>query len=209
MHVRCKSVFQMFQLFHLDVAYVVVAIHTYVASICSKCSYISDLCCKCFIWMLHIAMVIHVLQTYVSIVSPGFILCSRCYFPHSLTRGHIRTARTSVMRASSNSQTCTQQAVSAQMVEHSLIKVHAHMQSVRAGQHPTDVEPDALHHQTLVPMVEHAARVNMCMGVVLPPSLSLSLACKLDEPHTHAFRSGATATHVDPAAVGVRSEARR
>jgi hypothetical protein len=58
------------------------------------------------------------------------------------------------------------------MVEHSLIKVHAHMQSVRAGQHPTDVEPDALHHQTLVHTVEHAARVNTRMGVVLPPSLS-------------------------------------
>jgi hypothetical protein len=58
------------------------------------------------------------------------------------------------------------------MAEHFIIKVHAYMQSVKADQHPTDTEPNALHHQTLVPTVEHPARLNTSMGVVLPPSLS-------------------------------------
>ena len=91
------------------------------------------------------------------------VCCSRCCSPRALTREHARAARThlalptSVMHVSTSSRTCTQRVVSAQMVEHSLVKVHARMPSARAGQHPMDTEPGSLHQQAWSPTVEHAA----------------------------------------------------
>jgi hypothetical protein len=81
------------------------------------------------------------LQSYVSIVSHGFNILQQVLLPmHSDSRAHTRcTARThptlsiSVMRISSNSWTCTQRAITAQMVESSLVKVHAYLQGARAS----------------------------------------------------------------------------
>jgi hypothetical protein len=59
----------MLQVFHVDVAYVAMAIHVCCKCICYKCfscfkhmlqvfyldvAYVSHICCKCFIWMLYI-----------------------------------------------------------------------------------------------------------------------------------------------------------
>ena len=137
----------MLHLFHLDVAYVVVAIH-----VCCKCMFqifhlFSYVCCKCFIWMLlYVAVVIHICcKRMFQLFHLVSVCCSRCCSPCALTRGHAPiqcclslscgpTLPISIMRASSNSRTSTQWAVSAEMAEHSLVKVHAHMQSARASQ---------------------------------------------------------------------------
>ena len=51
---KCFSCFKrMLQVFYLDAAYVEWP-YTYVASVCFKYfSYFKCICCKCFIWMLH------------------------------------------------------------------------------------------------------------------------------------------------------------
>jgi hypothetical protein len=55
-------------MFHLDVAKVDLVLHmlqrlyTYVASVCFNVSAVSNVCCKCFIWMVHM---LHWLYTYV------------------------------------------------------------------------------------------------------------------------------------------------
>jgi hypothetical protein len=123
---------------------------------------ISYRCCKCFSWMmLYVVVVIHICcKRMFSLFHPISVCCSKCCSPRALARGLAHTARThqalsiSVM---SNSRTCTQRAVSAQMAEHSLVKVHARMLSARVGQHPTDAESGPLYHQPWSPTVEHAA----------------------------------------------------
>jgi hypothetical protein len=73
------------------------------------------------------------LQTYVSIISPCFSMLQQVLLSTRSNSRATRSARThralpiSIMRANSNSRTCTQRTVSIQMVEHSLIKVHARM----------------------------------------------------------------------------------
>jgi hypothetical protein len=77
---------------------------------------ISHVRCKCFIWiLLYIAMVIYICcKRLFQLFHLILVCCSRCCSPHALTHGHARAARThlalpiSVMRANSNSQTCTQ-----------------------------------------------------------------------------------------------------
>jgi hypothetical protein len=94
----------------------------YVANV----SPISNVCCKCFIWILHM------LQTYDSIVSHGFTMLQHVLLPTRSDSWHAHAARAhpapliSVIRASSNSRICAQRAVNAQMTEHCLVKVHAH-----------------------------------------------------------------------------------
>jgi hypothetical protein len=114
--------------------------------------------------LLYVAVFIHLCcKRMFPLFHPVSICCSRCCSPRALTRGHAHAARTHpalsifVMWVRSNSRTCTQRAVSAQMAEHSLVKVHARMLSARAGQHPTDAEPGPLYHQPWSPMLEHAA----------------------------------------------------
>jgi hypothetical protein len=151
-------------------------LYTYIASVCSKCftyfrrmlqvfylnvTVVIHTCCKCMFQLFHLVLV----------------RCSRCCSPRALTRGHACAARThrvlpiSIMQASSNSRTCTQQAVSVQMTEHSLVKVHARMQSAKAGQYLTEQRPGDPAPPGWSPMVDHAAGVNTGV-VVLPPSLS-------------------------------------
>jgi len=137
-HVWCKFMFQMFNLFQ-----------TYVASALSECC----ICCSCYT---------HMLQAYVSICFTLFQYVAASAASHTLwlVGTHALTQLTlpiSVMRASSNSWTCTQRAVSAQTVEHSLVKVHVRMQSARVGQNPTDAELGALHHQAWPTTVQHVA----------------------------------------------------
>jgi hypothetical protein len=111
----CKYIFQMFYLFQ-----------TYVASVLSRCC----ICCSGYT---------HMLQAYVSIISHDFGMLQQVLLPRTLTRGHARVTRThpalfiSVIKVNSNSRTCTQLAVSSQMVEHSRVKAHGRMQSARAG----------------------------------------------------------------------------
>jgi hypothetical protein len=63
----------MLQVFYLDVAYVA-QLYTYVASVSSNVLVVSNVCCKCFIWMLHI------LQTYVINVSSVLDVCyNKCF----------------------------------------------------------------------------------------------------------------------------------
>jgi hypothetical protein len=124
---KCFTYFKyMLQVFYLDVAYVVVVIH---------------ICCKRVFQLFHLVS----------------ICCSRCCSPCTMTHRHARVASTHpvlpifVMRVSSNNRTCTQRAISAQIVEHPLVKVHACMQSAKVGQHPTDAELGAPAPSSLVP----------------------------------------------------------
>jgi hypothetical protein len=140
------------------------------------------------------------------------VCCSRCCSPRALTCEHARAARThpalpiSIMQASSNSRTCTQRTVSAQMAEHFLVKVHACMQSVRAGQHPTDAEPDALYHQGWSPTVKHAAGVDRDLHVLCSHPLSHMQFVGL----THMLRCvGAAAVRADSGGVGASMVGRR
>jgi hypothetical protein len=137
------------------------------------------------------------------------------------------------MWASSNTRTCTQWAVIAQMAKHSLVKVHARM-SVGAGQHPTHAEPGALHHQAWSLTTEHATgstRVHRLCSHPLSLSDAAGRASHTCSPmqaqqqlaqgakHTgrHSYsivaHSGcrkpvdATAAHVDLAAAGAEREA--
>jgi hypothetical protein len=174
-HVCCKCVFQIFQLFHLDVAYIAVAIHHVVFQM----FHLFQIYRRCFIWMLlYVAVVIHICCKCMFQLFHLILVCwSRCCSSHALTRGHARAAYThpalhiSVMRTSSNSRTCMQWTVSAQMAEHSLVTVHARMQSVRAGQHPTDAEPDAPAPSVLVPHGGACSWGQHGTCAVLPPSL--------------------------------------
>jgi energy-converting hydrogenase Eha subunit C len=102
-HICCKCVLQIFQLFHvdvacfhLDVAYVAVAIH-----VCCKSmfqifhllyTYVASLCFKyftCFKRMLqvfyldvaYVAVIIHIVATYVLIVSPCFSMLQQVLLP--------------------------------------------------------------------------------------------------------------------------------
>jgi hypothetical protein len=88
-HICCKCVFQMFQVFHLDVAcfhldvaYVAV-LYTYVPSVCFKCFTFF----RCMLQVFYLDVVIccssytHMLQMYVSIVSPGFSTLQQVLLP--------------------------------------------------------------------------------------------------------------------------------
>jgi hypothetical protein len=83
----------------------------------SNVSPILDVCCKCFIYMLHM------LQRY---------LYAAYVVTHSDSRARMRcthpySAAYLCHAGSSNNRMCTQQAVSVQKAEHSLIKVRARM----------------------------------------------------------------------------------
>jgi hypothetical protein len=75
-HVCCKCMFQMFQLFsnvsavYLDVAYVALAMNVCCKCMSSNVSAVSNVCCKYFIWMLHM-----LLWPYTYIVS----VCFKCF----------------------------------------------------------------------------------------------------------------------------------
>jgi hypothetical protein len=160
-------------------------LYTYAASVCSKIFtyfrrmlqvFYPDIVTRCSGYT-------HMLQTYVSIVSPGFNMLQQVLFP---TCSDLRACKRYThpssaacpylfMRANSNSRTCTQRVVSAQMAEHSLVKVHVRIQSARAGQHPTDAEPD------FVPHGGAYNGVNTVTRAVLPPSL---LHAARRAPHT-------------------------
>jgi hypothetical protein len=97
--------------------------------------------------------------------------------PAALTHVHARAACTHptlsiyVMRASGNSHMCTQRAVSAQTVEHSMVKkMHVCMQSARAGQHPTNVKPGTLALPGLIPYYRACSRVNTHRYACCAPS---------------------------------------
>jgi hypothetical protein len=95
-HVRCKCVFQMFQLFHLDVAcflsgcyiccsgytctlQVFYLFQTYVASVLSDVAYVAaviHICCKRMFQLFHIVSV----------------CCNRCSSLHALIRGQAHVA---------------------------------------------------------------------------------------------------------------------
>jgi hypothetical protein len=65
----------MLQVFYLDVVYVAMAIHAYVQE---HVSYILDICCKCFIWMLHMLQMT-ILQVYILNVSYVLGECCICF----------------------------------------------------------------------------------------------------------------------------------
>jgi hypothetical protein len=77
-HARYKCMFSnvsvvfkcMLQVFYLDVVYVAVAIHVCCKCMFSNVSAVSNVCCKCFIWMLHMLQWSY---TYVTNV------CSKCF----------------------------------------------------------------------------------------------------------------------------------
>jgi hypothetical protein len=142
LYVCCKYVFQMFSAVSsrccICCSGYTCMLQVYIPNV----SPISNICCKCFIWMLlYVAVVIHI---YCKRMFQLFHLVSIC------SRGCCTHPFSAVMRASSNSQTCTHRAVSAQMAEQPLVKVHARIQSARACPHPTDAEPDALAPPRLV-----------------------------------------------------------
>jgi hypothetical protein len=103
-------------------------LYTYLTTVCFwMCIYICmlqlyvlnilailDVCCRSFIWMLHM------FYMYVSMVSLYFSMLKQVLLPHALTCRHARTACThpalpiSVMQASSISRACTQWLVDAQ-----------------------------------------------------------------------------------------------
>jgi hypothetical protein len=99
-HVCCKCVFQIFQQFHLDVAYITMAIHVCCVPNVSPISDLSQvfyldvvICCSGYTYML---------QTYVSIVSPGSSMLQQMLL---LTRSDLR-ARTRCMHPSSTAYLC-------------------------------------------------------------------------------------------------------
>jgi hypothetical protein len=67
-----------------------------------------------------------------------------------------------------------QRAVSAQMAERSLVKVHTRMHSAKRVSTQRTQNQVPQHHQAWCPMVEHAVRVNIVTRTVLLPSLSLA-----------------------------------
>jgi hypothetical protein len=56
-----------------------------------------------------------------------------------------------------------------QTAEHSLVKVHVHVQSTRVGQHLIDAKPGALHHQACPPQCSMEPSQHMSMHVVPAP----------------------------------------
>jgi hypothetical protein len=78
-YVCCNSIFQMFQLFHLDVTcfhlditYVAMATHmlqVYVPNVLPLSTYVASVLCGCYICC---SGYTHMLQTYVLIISPCF-----------------------------------------------------------------------------------------------------------------------------------------
>jgi len=70
------------QVFHVDVTYVAIAIHVCCKYVIPNISAVSDVCCKCFIYILHM------LHTYVASVSCGCCIC----FTHMLQAFHLDVA---------------------------------------------------------------------------------------------------------------------
>jgi hypothetical protein len=81
-HLDVACVFiRMLYVLHSDVAYFAIAIHVCVEVYVSNFSSILDVCCKCFIWMLHMSQgYIHMLlQASIQNISYLSDVCCKCY----------------------------------------------------------------------------------------------------------------------------------
>jgi hypothetical protein len=88
----CKCVFQMFQLFHLDVAYVAVSIYVCCKSICSECfTYKRRMLEVFYLNVADIAVVINICcKCMFQLFHLISVGCSRCCYPRALTHGNAR-----------------------------------------------------------------------------------------------------------------------
>jgi hypothetical protein len=137
-----------------------------------------------FIWLLHM------LQVYVSNVSPVSDVCCKCFYldvAYTAVVIHICCKR--MFQLFQHVSICYSRCGQCPNGRALPVKVHVHMQSARAGQHPTDTEPSAPAPQGVVPHGGACGQVNswVCVLCFLPLSCIWSLL------HGHRSRIGARA----------------